>query len=238
MLALPFAGCKPASPPPAGPAAINPGGPPTLMELVQDSNPRPADRYRLIVRLRLIPVEVPIGTISNSERLWSYLDEEVPGVAAAMALNRNGFRVGRGNTSTWEPLAKLLRQMTGRAVNESTVLVPPGVATPIVLQPNQPEQKIFTFDSRGELIGRDYPPGHNVLMMACRVNEDEPTMVLIHAVPLVRCTARRDTICQRRRAVRHPAQGGPAGDRAAGVHGQRPQGGLPGHRPRHDGGAR
>ncbi len=149
----------------------------------QDAEP---EAQVLMVRLRLIPVEVPFGTVSQSERLWSYLDEEVVGPESAAVLARNGLRVGRGRVDSWLPVSRLLREMTGQAVGGSYSLAQPGRGVPITLKQRQDGQEIFTFNRRGELEGRSYPPGDNVLMVACHLNPDDLSSVLLHAVPLVR----------------------------------------------------
>jgi len=56
---------------------------------------------------------------------------------------------------------------------------------PVQLNTEMPTQTIFTFNDRGELRGRDYPPGDNVLMVTCRLNHDKPADVLIQAAPAV-----------------------------------------------------
>lgn len=167
-------------------------GRPTLTTRPATPGQAAGGKYSLIVRLQLVPVEVPIGTISKSERLWSYLDEEIVGPEAASALNRNGLRVGRGRMENWEPFSKLLRDMTGKTVERASSAAFPSRPTPILLKEHQPIQTIFTFNSRGELKGFDYPPGDDILMLTCHLNDDDPSGVLVQAVPLVRSTAHQN----------------------------------------------
>lgn len=146
----------------------------------------PPDQFALMVRLRLIPVEVPLGTVSRSERLWSYLDEEIAGVQTGLALNRNGLRVGRGRLDEWAPFGRLLREMTGKAVERTNVLAGPGKPVPITLRKGLDVQRIFVFNERGELSGQDFPPGDNLLMMACHLSGEDPSNVLVQVSPVVR----------------------------------------------------
>lgn len=187
MLGL-VAGCGSSAPSEAD-ASLGDGAAPTVngqtMVPVTDRTPRPADRYVLTVRMEMIPVSVPIGMVSRNERLWRYLDEEIADVRTNAALNRNGIRVGRGGVDDWAPVGRLLREMTGQSLVRSRHLAVPGRATPIPLQSADRRQCIFVFNRHGELRGRDYPGGRNVLMLACRVNNDRPDEVLVQAACVV-----------------------------------------------------
>lgn len=194
------AGCslwsRPTEPPPppvVEPTVVRPVVEERVLEPVTDDTPRPPGDYVLIVRVKLMHVEVPAGTISASERLWSYLDEEIADPDMAATLNRNGFRVGRGRIADWDQLGRLLREMTGQTPQAVEAHTIPGQAVPVVLQERQDIQTIFTYNLRGELAGRDYPAGDNLLMVACRLNPDDPSTVLVHGVPLVRTTKRYPT---------------------------------------------
>ena len=153
---------------------------------VSEHTPTAGAMYRYIVCLKIIPVTVPAGSVSRSERLWRYLDEEVVDVELLAALNRNGFRVGCGKQVDWHAVGGLLREMTGQALRQSEHWTRPGDGVPLVLNAGMPTQHIFAFNGRGELRGRDYPAGDNVLMITCRVNTDNPADVVIQAAPVVR----------------------------------------------------
>ena len=157
-----------------------------LMEHVSDRRPRPAERYVLTIRMELIPVSAPMGMVSRSERLWRYLDEEIGDSATIAALNRNGFRVGRGDVADWGPVGDLLRKMTGKTLVRSSHMTIPGRSVAIPMKLNVGPESIFAFNSRGELRGRDYPAGDYVLMLTCRLNSDDPGDLLIQAAPMVR----------------------------------------------------
>jgi len=150
-----------------------------------------ARRYRLIVTVRLTTVEVPVGTASGSEEIWSYLDEEPVRTVGSGSLGRNGLRVGLGRTGSWPDLARVLKRMTGRSPRQQLVAATPGDPLPVVLKERQDVGTIFTFHDDRTLTGRDYPPGDYVLAMACTLNEDDLSRILITAVPQVRTTRRQ-----------------------------------------------
>lgn len=145
----------------------------------------------LLIRLRLIVIQAPAGTVSDSEELWSYLNEEPVGVRTGWALGQNGVRVGLGQESSWPEIAQILRRLTGSPVSHNHVLVQPGAMVPISFKEHQPAQTFFVVRPEGTLVGNDYPPGDNVLMMAATINFDDPASVFLSASPLVRTTHRQ-----------------------------------------------
>jgi len=165
---------------------------PTVLGSTRPSDGR--ERYFLLVRLRVASIEVPLGAASESEEIWSYLNEEPLGVARLTGLGRNGFRVGVGRGDSWLDLAKILKRLTGRRLTEATIMAVPGKPVPIVLKQLQGIQTIFTFYDDRTLSGADYPPGDNLLTICCTLNEDEPTEVLITGAPQIRSTERKTRI--------------------------------------------
>ncbi len=144
------------------------------------------NRYDLFVRLQLASIEVPVGTASNSEEIWSYLDEEAVRRISMRSLSSNGLRIGRGHQESWPDLAKILRRMTGRKLQESNMITVPGKVVPITLKSSQPMQTIFLIRQDRTLQGFDCPPGDNLLAIACTLDEDDPSKVLITGVPQIR----------------------------------------------------
>ncbi len=145
----------------------------------------------LAVRLRLIVVSLPIGSVSDSEQLWSYLNEEPAGAKIGPCLAYNGIRVGSAPESAWPDIAKLLRQLSGQTLRRSHVVAHPGSPLPIVLKARQGEQTIFTYRRERTLFGRDYPSGDNVLMVTAGIDWEKPSCVYLTVTPLIRTSHRR-----------------------------------------------
>ncbi|MFW6146143.1 MAG: hypothetical protein ACOC7R_02280 [Planctomycetota bacterium] len=191
------AGCaspEPPAQPPLPPMFDRPSGAPTLnsrpVRSVSEYTPTPETDCAYVIRLNVFSVVVPAGAVSCSERLWHYLDEEITDAGVSAALNRNGLRVGRGERDDWPAVAALLRDLTGQTPAHQEQILRPGGTAEIVLVESQPVQRMFVFDRRGCLRGRDYPPGDNVLMLSARLNTDDPADVTIHAAPVVRVRRR------------------------------------------------
>jgi hypothetical protein len=152
------------------------------------------ERYLLLVRMRMFTIEVPVGTVSGSEDLWSYLDEEPIDSVRLSTLARNGFRIGRGRRDTWPDVAAILSRLTGRPLKATTLHTKPGSVVPIVLKQDQPEQTIFTFFDDRTLSGADYPAGDNLLSVYCTVNYDQPTELIVTGMPQLRSSYRKPKV--------------------------------------------
>ncbi len=149
------------------------------------------DMYNLVIQLRLTSIEVPVGTVSTSEELWSYLNEEAVRQVRSPTLSFNGLRMGRGDIKNWPDVAKVLTQMTGRRLEETKIITRPGNPTPITLASGMPDQTIFVYREDRTFEGMDYPPGDNVLTVTCTYDQDDPTTILITALPQVHSSRRR-----------------------------------------------
>lgn len=186
-------GCGPAEKSPADrpPVAdLLPVGQAILAPQNGDGNGR-ENHYVLIVRLQLASIEVPVGTASNSEEIWSYLDEESVRQVRTPAMGFNGLRIGRGRKDSWPDLARILQRMTGRRLREFSMLAPPGRPMRIVLKSGQPSQTIFIFNADRTLQGADFPPGDNLLTVSCTLDEDDPSKILVTGVPQIQSSRRK-----------------------------------------------
>jgi hypothetical protein len=177
------AGCAPAEEPTPEEALITTG-----QELLapHTEDTESSGTYLLAIRVRISTIEVPVGAASGSEEMWSYLDEESIGLVRTPAMGLNGLRAGRGTGDNWPDVVRILRDMTGRELAESTVMIPPGKTIPVALKKGVDEQTLFTFRQDGTIHGADYPPGDNVLSMYCTLDSDDPATVLVTVVPQVR----------------------------------------------------
>jgi hypothetical protein len=196
LLVLLIGGCPPQQQRPVG------GVPPRLPGAAA-TQPGQADRseYRLIVQLRLAAIEVPAGAASESEEIWSYLDEEPIRAARSAVLARNGLRVGLATASVWPDLAGVFKRLSGREVGYTTTATVPGRPTGIPVKRRQPAQTTFVFQADGTLSGADYPPGDSLLVVDCTLGEEDPSSVLLTVLPQVRSSEIQTTIVNRPEGV-------------------------------------
>jgi len=157
-----------------------------------------AKRYVFLVRIKVVTIEAPVGTVSGSERVWSWLDEELVGAEALVNLGRNGFRIGAGRRDDWPAVAKMLKALTGHGLTQTLLMTTPREPVSYVVKQRQGIQTIFTFYPNRTCSGADYPPGDNLLTMACTFDPDEPQKLMITGVPQIRTIRHRPQIVKGR----------------------------------------
>lgn len=184
-------GCPP-DPDPANSVSSTNSVPP-LVEVRAGSKVDPTT-HMLLVRIKSMQIELPVGTASASEEIWSYLDEEPVGAARGAALGRNGLRVGLGRQDSWPDLAKVLRRMTGRGFRHSVKLTKPGMPATFALNERDRGKTIFTSHADRSLSGADYPPGRDLLSILCTIDEDEPSTVLVTASLQIESARRKSNL--------------------------------------------
>ena len=190
VLSCGLSGCKPRSDelrPTLGPPEVN--GLPTTP--VSEAPPAPGGTQRaLVIRHRIITLQLPLGAASETEELWTYINEEPVGARRGPCLFRNSIRVGIGREADWPEVARTLRRLTGEQLSRSQVVAQPGRPVPIALLPGRGEQTIFMFRPDGTLFGMDYPPGDNLMVITAGVNFDGPRNVLLRGAPVIRTKKR------------------------------------------------
>ncbi len=149
-------------------------------------NPETSSPPVLFVRLNTWILEAPVGLISRSEDLWSYLEEEQIGPRRQAALGRNGLRVGTAPADAWPEIAERLREMTGNELRRAQTTALPGRSMDLILRREQPAATIFTSQDDRTLVGADYPAGDYVLMVTATLDVHDPSFVLITGMPQIR----------------------------------------------------
>ncbi|MFW6061680.1 MAG: hypothetical protein ACOC93_02625 [Planctomycetota bacterium] len=152
--------------------------------------PAPQD-YELLIRLQIASVEVPVGTVSASENLWSYVDEEVLGPERLLAFGLNGMRAGVAGRAHWPDLARMLQRRTGRQFQEGARVVIPGRPVHVTLKQDQAEQTLFVFHPDRTLTGLDFPAGDAIFSLVMTLQGDRLNRVLLTAQPQVRASDRK-----------------------------------------------
>jgi len=160
----------------------------------QDPKKGDATQYVFLVRIKVVTIEVPVGTVSSSERIWNWLDEELVGADTLVNLGRNGLRMGVGRRDDWPAVAKMLKALTGRGLTQTLLMTTPSKPVSYVVKQRQGVQTIFLFYPDRTCSGADYPPGDNLLTMACTFDADEPQKLMMVGLPQIRATKRSPRI--------------------------------------------
>lgn len=183
-------GCRPAADP------LRPRLPPPtaqgleLSPLAPGTKLQQSRQFVILVRVYLIALELPMGSVSDSEELWGYLNEEPLGARIGAALGLNGIRVGLGRDADWPQIRKTLMSLTARKPYTWNFNTPPAKAVSIPLKQTAGTQTIFQFAADRTLSGRDYEPGVNVLTIVPTIDYDNPSAVHISGAAAIRSRPR------------------------------------------------
>jgi hypothetical protein len=191
---------EPASDAPADPAAST---------AVASEGPAPTPPL-VMVRVRLLRIELPLGTASESRRLWSYVNEErvhdaptpdsAPGPEAPrgfrsdVSLAANGLRIGVVGREAADDLSALLEGLLARRRSESMAWLLPGRPQQIqLLEGADTGTTLFTYYRDRTLSGSDYPPCDGLLQLFCEVADPRPGReeLVLRACPQLRSVRAR-----------------------------------------------
>lgn len=133
--------------------------------------------------LKTTVVEAPAGTISSSEDIWSYVDEEPVSGRASGLLGRNGIRAGVGPSENWPRVAAVLNRLAGKPLRHSISTVFPGDRTSLPAVVYDQPQTIFMFRGDLTLMGADYPAGEYSFNLAAWLDQDDPGRLILAFCP-------------------------------------------------------
>lgn len=138
------------------------------------------------VKCKLVKVQVPLGRLSTSQKLWNHLDEEAVGTEARRLLMRNGFRVGIGRPGSWPPIQAILNSSAPDEIVAGEYMLNPLRAMPIKLSHRRNDQTVWYFRADATLAGAFYPESMNYWLLRHAIDPDQPDIVLLQFTPEVR----------------------------------------------------
>jgi len=150
----------------------------------------PVPRTQLSVSFQLLRVELPLGAVSDSQKLWNHVDEEALGSDQAMFLRQNGFRIGLGQPAAWPAVQAILVASHPTLAKRKAISLQ--TAYPLAIEDGQPkrDQTIFYYRPDGTLVGQSVDQSRNVLRIDHQIDPQGADAVLLHVLPEIR---RRDT---------------------------------------------
>lgn len=161
----------------------------TGRSVVARSSNQPEGARRKVVSVRIGLIDLPAGAASDSEDIWAGLAEAPVEAADLDRLRENGLRVGVARPADREHLTDTLRALTGREVRYVAIAALGDAPGSVTLKEGQPDRTIFTVGREGAVRGADYPPGDYAIGVGCRINENDPSRILMAVVPQVRTGA-------------------------------------------------
>jgi len=154
-----------------------------------DAQP-PVPRTQLSVSFQLLRVELPLGAVSASQKLWNHVDEEALGSDQAMLLRQNGFRVALGQPPEWPAVQAILVASHPTLAKRKAVSLQ--TAYPLAIEDGQPkrDQTVFYYRPDGTLVGQSVDQSRNVLRIDHQIDPQDTDAVLLRVLPEIR---RRET---------------------------------------------
>lgn len=147
-------------------------------------NPTLDDRgaYVLRVHFDVCRVDLPVGDIRHSRKIWNHLEESRgdPGLTALLA--RNGFRAGVGDQADWPALRAIFEHNRAR-VTRVALTVQDGAPLSIPLGPVADGTSYFLHRRGGGLSGGNFDAGQRTIRLEYGLDSDDPRRVLLRALP-------------------------------------------------------
>lgn len=153
--------------------------------LLADSR-RATSTGRLELRFEVLRVQVPRGTISDSEKIWNHIDEDVLPFELSRQLRRNGLRVGLGREGSWPAIRAILETTPGTLTLANSVQTRDLSPLSVQLKDCPREQTIFLYRADDSLTGATYPPGQLLVRHEPTLEPDDLSQISLRVVPELR----------------------------------------------------
>ncbi|MBN1343514.1 MAG: hypothetical protein JXQ73_12575 [Phycisphaerae bacterium] len=145
---------------------------------------------RVAVYLDLLRVEVPLGAVSRSYKVWDELDEQCLGAECVVMLKRNGFRVAVGRPEAWPPIKSFLDDLSDTVVYRDRFNLSGGAST-VAISEGPDDRSVFFFRKDGTMAGSSFPASHSLFQIVHRLNPDDPSEVILKVIPEIRQNERK-----------------------------------------------
>lgn len=145
--------------------------------------PGEASVDRIEIRFDVLRVQLPIGTVSASEKIWNHVDEDVLAFEQARQLGQNGFRVGLASQGSWMPIKTIIETTAGAVTLSNSVQTQE--LSPVEVQLKEVPQPVtmFFYRADGTLAGATYPAGMLQLRVEPIVAPDLLPEVTVRVTP-------------------------------------------------------
>ncbi len=169
--------------------ASRPADVPTPLETTQPP-PTSDDAPRRPVILqsidfRILRIRAPIGTFSQSGKIWNPIDEEVVSIPMQRLLQRNGIRVGVGKAEDWPQIKAILDAERVEVVDRHKAVFN-GLPLIIDLEQSPRDQTMFLYRADGTMPGASFPRSTNVLRLEYGLSSAEVNTVIVDVMPEIR----------------------------------------------------
>jgi hypothetical protein len=172
-------------------------GPATTVRTVRETASPAAERPGpVIVCVRVAVVNVPIGAARESEDIWARLQGGSLDPNRQNTLNANALRAGLAPARSLVDLVGVLQGLTGKQILYATIPAISEAPCTVTLRADEPARTFFTISQDRSARGVDYPAGEYVLAISGRVDDRNPSHVLLTVMPEIRAAAAETQIVQ------------------------------------------
>jgi hypothetical protein len=147
----------------------------------------PLPQTDVVVVLSVLQVRIPQSARAEAQKLWNHLREDGVPAETALALRRNGVRVGLGQAQFWDAIKAVIDNIEGHAAEQlEPVRLPLRYPLGLELDREPHDQTVFFVDADGVLRGATWAQSRNVLVVTCFLDPQHADRVVLSAIPEVR----------------------------------------------------
>ena len=139
-----------------------------------------------VVTFNILHVRAPVGTFSQSGKIWNHMDPAfLPGETVRL-LHRNGLVVARGRADAWAPIRAILETEPRVENAQNTLTVNNGLPLILELDRQPKDQLLFLYRRDGTLAGAPWKASTNLLRIVYGVPPNAPDGLLLEIAPELR----------------------------------------------------
>jgi len=160
---------------------------------IRPADPRdPAPAIDALIHLDIYQLDLPVGAVSQNEKLWKRADEQCVGVGEGTSelLFKNGLRAGVVPRTEWAFFKDYMAGQPGR-MRQTTINGVRGEAVALEMDKPIDREDLFYFDGANQQIGRTFEQCVNGVSLSFQLAPRKQGSVRVAICPTIRGERRR-----------------------------------------------
>jgi len=145
-----------------------------------------APARQLSLRLEVIRIEAPAGTLSGHQTLWGLLDETTGSATTTLTLRENGFRVALGSSARRDAIKANLEAIPDMRAAHNKGMPPCDRPMDIALTAADQDLAVFFIDPAGTMGGLSFDDARPFFKVQFGLDPADPRSVRVRIAPEVR----------------------------------------------------
>ena len=112
----------------------------------------------------VLRIELPIGTIRHSRKVWNHVDELRLDAQLVARLARNGIRVGVASADAWPALDAIIAAAGGSVISDQ-LMEQPGAPSAIRIASIRDSETVFHYGRENRLVGKTFQRGDKLISL-------------------------------------------------------------------------